>query len=64
LTFEKIWDAFILEETKLETMTTRVNEVQDLVFTRKMRKCGKKGPKGVGSWVIRKNHVLLIMIRI
>jgi hypothetical protein len=44
--FEKLWDASIQEETRLEIVIASVDEVQDLAIIKKMRKDGKKrGPR-------------------
>jgi hypothetical protein len=45
--FEKLWDNFILEETKLENVSGKVEEIQNLALIRKMRGGKKGGPGGV-----------------
>jgi hypothetical protein len=46
LNFEKLWDAFVQEETTRETIAAKIDEVQDLAFTSRVKKDReKKGPR-------------------
>nr|KUM47387.1 hypothetical protein ABT39_MTgene5572 [Picea glauca]QHR89570.1 hypothetical protein Q903MT_gene3592 [Picea sitchensis] len=48
-TFYKLWDDFIGEETRLETVSASFDEAQDLALIRKVIKGGKKGGFGKGK---------------
>jgi len=48
LNFENLLEDFIWEETKLEIVSSKVEEIQNLSLIKKMRRGGKKGELGRG----------------
>jgi hypothetical protein len=48
-TFERLWDDFIQEEMRLETVASMEEEEQNLALINKMKKGNKKGGPGKGQ---------------
>lgn len=55
-TFEKLLDDFIQEETRLEIISGRVEEIQNLALIGKVRRGGKKEYVDRVSRARRNNH--------